>query len=193
MITRIGSPLLILLLAFSVIAQDNDETLEEENARLQEENEQLREDNREQSVELQRERDANEVLENQAQRDEEGDTVTRVLSAVDYILSTPLAPVYEGGKDLAGDVLGECDKCGLLGVGGTDHRYSCKAGHYWWTCDPGDGKWQHDHCCRGNLVWTDSYGCVEPGYSPPSNSGYSDDYDASGGSDSEDCTGEGCD
>ena len=119
------------------------------------------------NVELQNERDKNKVLENQIERDENEDTVERILTAIDSVLQTPLAPVYDAGKEALEALSGRCDNCGQFGVQPREHNYSCKAKHSWWSCDEGDYKWQHGHCCPDGQVWTDEFGCVQPGYSPP--------------------------
>ena len=183
MIFRILALLLILTLAFTVYAISQEdppsETPQEAAVRLQRERDQAIAERdaavaSEEAtlVELQNERDKTKVLENQAERDEEGDTIQRVLSAIDSVLQTPLAPLYDEGERLLTTLAGRCDNCGRHGVKPREHNHSCKANHSWWTCDPGDYKWQHGHCCRAGQVWTDSFGCVQPGYSPPARPWY---------------------
>ena len=153
-----------LLLAFSMvaIADDDEETVEERLDRLEE-------NDREQDLEIE---DADVRIGNL-------ETELEISTEPDPDATTIIEKAAKAGNKIANAVIDigsavvevfvpSCrGYCKLLGYEPEEHKRTCKRGHDWWTCAPGAYGWLHAHCCPRGLVWTDEFGCVEPGYSPP--------------------------
>ena len=180
------SLLLILSLSVFAFAQEyHEDTAPPRDETPEEELERLRRENREQSVELQNRRTADQNRQNRDRQEQNREAIDAVVDAVNKVAGA----VNKAATVAVKVIYGRCSGyCGRLGYQPTEHRQTCKAGHVWWSCAPGDHRWQHAHCCPPGKVWSNSFGCVEPGYSPPPPPWY-----GSSGSSSGDCTGEGCD
>lgn len=160
----------MLLLPIITFAQDDNEE-----AGDQERIEQLEQENAEAEVELQHHREQAAIQEQHDRNEQNRDLVQTVADVANKAVGAGL----KAGVVVIERVYGRCEGyCERLGYSATEHKRYCKAGHVWWTCAPYDGKSLHRYCCKHPLVWSNDYGCVEPGYTPS----HSDDYDASGGS-----------